>query len=119
MTNEKTPSRISLTTALQLLNEFRKLDPEMPIQVATVFLEVANNGEPILMTDLGDRVGIAQSSVSRNVAALSKVNRFHQPGFDLLEAREDPMERRRKLVDLTVKGRRVATSLAEILGGRR
>ncbi len=119
MTNDKTVSRSQLATALQVLNEFRKIDPEMPIQVATVFLEVANNNGAIAMTDLGERVGIAQSSVSRNVAALGKVNRFHQPGHDLLEAKEDPMERRRKLVDLTMKGKRVVQTIVEVINKSR
>lgn len=105
----------NLALISRVLTELRKIDPEMPIQVASVFLEVALSENPISMSDLGTRAGIAQSSVSRNVATLGKVNRFHQPGHDLLEAHEDPVERRRKLVTLTAKGRMVAQSISEIV----
>lgn len=96
------------------LEEMRRIDPEIQAQTVTCFLEVAMN-PGITMKDLGERVGISQSSVSRNVAALSKVHRLNRPGHDLLVAVEDPMERRRKIVNLTEKGRKVAESLKSIM----
>ena len=103
-------------TTLRLLEELRKIDPEMQLQTASVFLYVAHN-EGITMKDLGDQLGLAQSSCSRNVAYFSKINRKHKEGYDLLVAREDPAERRRKLVYLTPKGRRIVESLGIVLDG--
>lgn len=100
---------------LNLLEELRKIDAEMPLQMATAFLTVASE-EGITMKRLGEKLGISQSSCSRNVAALSKYHRLNKPGHDLLYATEDPEERRRKIVKLTPKGKRVAETLLEILG---
>lgn len=99
---------------LKMLEEFRKLDSDMPLQTAATFLSVANE-EGITMKSLGERLGISQSSCSRNVAALSKHHRLNKPGHDLVYATEDPEERRRKIVKLTPKGKRVAETLLEIL----
>jgi len=104
----------AFSKGLVLLEEFRKVDPDMPIQMAAAFLVVANN-EGVTMKELGDKLGISQSSCSRNVAALSKVHRLNKPGHDLVYAIEDPAERRRKIVFLTPKGKRVAESIVGIL----
>jgi DNA-binding MarR family transcriptional regulator len=83
--------------------EFRKYDPEMPIQQAVLLLLVFLT-PGISMKDLSESAGLAQSSVSRSVAALSKVHRLGKPGLDLVVAEEDPAERRRKIVRLTRRG---------------
>ena len=93
---------------------FRTLDPEIQAQGLSTFLVIAmNDPDPISMRVLADRVGIAQSSCSRNVAALGQIHRHGRPGHQLVESYEDPMDRRTKLVKLTPKGRR----FAQMLGG--
>lgn len=82
---QETPMKKAFVKGLVLLEEFRKVDPDMPLQMAATFLVVANN-EGVTMKELGDKLGISQSSCSRNVAALSKVHRLNKPGHDLLYA---------------------------------
>lgn len=105
----------ALAKVVKCLEEFRKIDPQMPPQTAQVFLWVCIQ-DGITMKDLAERVGISQSSTSRNVAALSKEHRYGKPGYDLVAATEDPMERRRKIVKLTPKGRRIAQALSDVFG---
>ena len=93
---------------------FRKLDAEMPAQTMLTFLLVARN-PGINVGKLVERLGIAQSSTSRNVAYLSKWRAYLEEGHDLIEAVEDPRDRRTKTVDLTAKGRRLAEKLARTL----
>ena len=89
----------------RILSLFQLIDPEMPIQMTKTFIQVAlAHPEPALMSEMADVLGLAQSSVSRNVAALSNWNRHRAVGHDLVTARENPMDRRQKLVTLTVKG---------------
>ena len=71
-----------IITLMHVLEEFRKLDPDLPIQYALSFLTLAEN-EGMSMRELAERLGIAQSSASRNVAALSKWHSFGKPGLDL------------------------------------
>lgn len=104
-----------LRKQLRLIERFRELDAEMQAQTVAIFLYIANSPVPVKMQDIADDLGLAQSSVSRNVAALSDWTRHRKKGHNLVEAFEDPMERRRKLVRLTTKGKRFTTSLLDIL----
>lgn len=99
---------------LMLLEELRKLDPEMQLQMAATLVLVAKK-EGITMKEMSDRLGISQASCSRNVAALSRWHRLNRAGHDLVIATEDPAERRRKVVFLTPKGKRVMNSLLSLL----
>ena len=51
----------------------------------------------------------------RNVAALSKWHSFGKAGHDLVQAEEDPRERRRKIITLTDKGRELAAQLSDLI----
>lgn len=95
------------------IEEMRKIDPEMQAHTINIFVMVCMN-PGITMKDLGNRLGISQATMSRNIAALGKVHRLNRPGYDLLQAEEDPVERRRKVVNLTAKGKRVKESLEAV-----
>ena len=53
--------------------------------------------------------------IPQEEAKLSITNRYRVSGIDILEAYEDPIERRRKLVRLTPKGKRVWKSLQDLV----
>lgn len=111
------PARIrpdEVTTVVHVLEAFRKLDPDLPIQYALSFMTIAQS-EGISIGELAERLGIAQSSASRNVAALSKWHSFGKAGLDLVQAQEDPRERRRKIVTLTDQGRAFLEELRAIV----
>jgi DNA-binding MarR family transcriptional regulator len=110
------PKPDEITLVVRVLEEFRRLDPDLPIQYALSFLTIAQH-EGMSMGELAQHLGIAQSSASRNIAALSKWHSFGKAGHDLVEAHEDPRERRRKLVQLTPKGQRLVKILEAIMGG--
>jgi DNA-binding MarR family transcriptional regulator len=94
----------------------RAEDPVMPIQMFQTLLAVARQSG-ITMNELGEILKTSQASCSRNVAALSKWHKFGEPGLDLIEAVEDPVERRRKIIFLTPKGRaRVREVLSAMTG---
>ncbi|PWC39330.1 MarR family transcriptional regulator [Azospirillum sp. TSO35-2] len=111
------PARVrhdEVLTVVQVLEAFRKLDPDLPIQYALSFMTIAQS-EGISIGELAERLGIAQSSASRNVAALSRWHSFGKAGLDLVQAQEDPRERRRKIVTLTDKGRAFLDALRAIV----
>lgn len=90
---------------IRALEEFRKLDPEMPVQTVLTFLNVAAK-EGLSGTELAARVDLSSSSISRNITAFAQVNRFKKPGYDLLDYREDTLgDARRKVVTLNARGR--------------
>lgn len=94
--------------------EDKKGTSEVPLSQLQCFVEIARK-PGLTMKELGSRMGISQSSTSRTVAALSAWHRLDKPGMNLVFTTEDPAERRRKVIDLTSKGKKVAKRLFEIM----
>jgi len=69
----------------------------------------------ITMKQISDITGLSQLSCSRNIAALSQYHRRQILGHNPVKAEEGPAERRRKIVNLTEKGKRVAKSIWYII----
>jgi DNA-binding MarR family transcriptional regulator len=99
----------------RVIEEFRKLDPEMQAQQIAIFLYVAAASPHVSMKDLERLTGLSGGGVSRNVAALGEIHRKGMPGHDLLTTRTNPLDRREKFVSLSAKGRRVYSSLEHIM----
>jgi DNA-binding MarR family transcriptional regulator len=100
---------------LRLVERFRMVDAEIQAQSMAVLLKVAKHPVPIKMAEIAEELGLSQSTVSRNVAYLGDWNRHKTKGHQMVEAFEDPMERRRKLVRLTAKGKRFIAELTETI----
>ena len=90
---------------------------DIPWHQGLVFFLIAqgSDGEGRSMQELAQRADLAQSSISRNVAALGKWHRLQKPGLNLVETFEDPRDRRRKPVYLTAKGRNVIHKITKKL----
>lgn len=88
---------------------FRTLHEEAQAQTLLTFCAVASRTGPIPMQDVQASTGQTGSSTSRNVALLGP------QGLDLLDAYEDPSNRRRKLLMLTPHGRRIARQIHEAM----
>ena len=97
---------MTLEGILKCVAELRKIDSEMPLpQVHCLFL-LAKAGETgMSLTELSKAAEIAMATASRYIGNLGKINRFKEEGFNLVESYEDPMERRKKIIRLTPKGR--------------
>jgi DNA-binding MarR family transcriptional regulator len=118
MTREKpgtTPEqRRVLTAQLNALKPFRKYRETMPLQYVTAFLLVATE-ENLNVTEYAKRAGISQSLMTRHLADLGEVNRYHETGFGLVEAYDDLMDRRNRLIRLSIKGKHVVWEMCEAL----
>lgn len=95
---------------LDILHRIQKIDPEFPIQYA-ICLIVVSQQEGISITHLAEKSGLALSTVSRIVGALSDYRQLGQP-YGFIEVKVSPQERRRKELYLTDLGK---SSLKEIL----
>lgn len=112
-------SKIALSKALQILEVFRAIDPDMLMGEAVSFLMIAQGETPeggISVTDLSNKGGFALSSASRYVQSLGKMDRHRRPGFEIVSDEVDPMERRKKILRCTPKGRRIVTQLRNAMG---
>lgn len=99
--------------ALKLLNGIRQVDPEMPLAQAMCLFVIAEKDEGLSLTELSKKVGIGMATASRYVASLNNITRYKTEGLRLVESFEDPMERRKKIIRLTPKGK---IALRKILG---
>lgn len=112
MATAPTQSTLALQASLLLdiLHRIQKIDPEFPIQYA-ICLIVVSQEEGISITNLAEKSGLALSTVSRIVGALSDYRQLGQP-YGFIEVKVSPQERRRKELYLTNLGK---SSLKEIL----
>ncbi|HQX27637.1 MAG TPA: MarR family transcriptional regulator [Alphaproteobacteria bacterium] len=100
-------------TFLRLLRELQKIDAEFPLQYAVCLTEISQE-EGLSLTDLSIRTGMALSTVSRIIGALSK-NRQKGTPYNLIRIKISATERRRKELYLTPRGRAVIDSILEII----
>lgn len=98
---------------LHLLRELQKIDPEFPLQYAVCFTEISLN-EGLSLTALSKKTGMALSTVSRIVGALSQHRQKGTP-YGLVNVEISPTERRRKELHLTAKGSAVMENITAIL----
>lgn len=87
------------------MKQIQKVDPEFPIQYAMCLAEISMD-EGLSLTTLADRAGLALSTVSRIVGALSDYRQRGEP-FGFIEVKIAANERRRKEIYMTAKGRAV------------
>jgi DNA-binding MarR family transcriptional regulator len=127
MVTQPSPIEKPLRRALALTETLRQVNPELGVQTFAVFLVVAL--EPgLAILEVGDKLGLTQSAVSRNCEILStekvrrrvtvkgKTTEELQPGLGLIEKRDNPMDKRRKELYLTAAGRKVVNAISDLLG---
>ena len=105
-------SEVNRYRAIGQLNDtiaaFRELKAEMPMQMASVFLAIAMR-PGIHQKDLPEVMGLSQSSISRNVTALTSRGN----GLGLVYKQLDPIRCKTHELHLTPSGRALIDSLTE------
>ncbi len=96
------------------VDEFRKLDPQFPVQTMITFMYVATHPDCTLR-EVEKNCHMSQASASRNVAALGKYHRAGKEGHDLVRPELNLRDTRQHIINLTPKGRLVAASLSDIM----
>ena len=106
----------SVVRLVDILQEFRKLDYEMPAQVILCFVFVASHN-PCHSEVLCHELGLTRAAVSRNTDWLSEKHRLRKPGLGLINKEVDLSNRRRMILSLTDKGKIIAKDLRKMLDG--
>lgn len=101
---------VTLGSALGLLSRLREVDPDMPMAQAYCLLLIAAD-EGLSLKELATRANIGMASASRYVSAFGVPPRSGSKGLGLVTAREDPLERRKKIIKLTPKGKATINNL--------
>jgi len=92
------------------LETLRGLDSDMPMAQALALLVIAEK-EGLSLKELAEEIGVGMASASRYVAFFGKPTPLSKKGLGLVVATEDPMERRKKIINLTAKGRALVNKL--------
>lgn len=92
------------------LTALRDLDPDMPMAQA-LSLIIISESEGLSLKELADKAGVGMASASRYVAFFGKPSPTGRKGLGLVVAVEDPLERRKKTITLTGKGRAIINQL--------
>jgi DNA-binding MarR family transcriptional regulator len=100
---------MKLSDALGLLHNFTEY-ADMPMSQAYSLLLIARY-EGLSLKDLAHRANVGMASASRYVAMFGSQGYRGEKGLGLVEALEDPMERRKKIIKLTPKGKTVVNKL--------
>lgn len=104
---------ITTRILLDLLHQLQKIDPEFPLQYAVCLAEISLD-EGCSLTTLAERANLTLSTVSRIVGALSDYRQNGHP-YGLVEIRISAVERRRKELHLTPRGRAVLQKIGKVL----
>lgn len=104
---------MKLKQAIDLMSGVQKVDPDMSLQQLLCLFFIAQEEEGCSLTDVARKANIGLATASRYVSSLGKMNRHKEEGFNFVESYEDPMERRKKIIRLTTKGK---IALKKILG---
>jgi len=106
--------------ALRILREATG-NAELQMQTMVTFVYIAQrHPNEVPSGEIEKLLGIAQTTVSRNLQYLGKGQRDAKGnvvlgGYKLIETAEDPFYRKRKLSKLTTKGEGVAAKIAAAL----
>ena len=119
--NDTIDGLVAISKALQLLNIFRDMDPDMTMGEAVSLLFIAQgerkDGGGLTVTELSAKGDFALSSASRYMKSLGKKDRHGRPGEEVVSDARDPNDERRKILRLTTKGRRVLAQVMTLFIG--
>mgnify|MGYP006276605563 CR=1 FL=1 len=93
---------------------FRVLDVEVPGQLVAVFCYIASHN-PCNLQAIEQGLNLSPNSTSRNTDWLSSHHRLGKPGMGLITKKKDPLNQRRRIVELTDKGYLMIQQIKEIL----
>lgn len=109
---------------LRAIEEFRKLNKDMQAGQMALFLQIALNPD-LLVNEYADRVGMnTGGTITRNVEALMHMKRVKDPvtkktelveGAGWVEKYQDLHDQRQFRLKLTQKGKRVFSSLVDLI----
>ncbi len=113
-------------TIRRVLDAFRAVDAEMPLNQALVFIEAAERQgtEPHLSTIIKS-TGLPKSTVSRYIRALSTrhyrrgADGKHLEGLGLIRLEMVEEDLRYRRIILTARGKTLVKNLLAVLGGRK
>lgn len=115
MVNSKDVSNKAVKIVYDILQDYRDINPNMSVSQIMAFLNVSIN-EGASLKELADNMGIKIPTLSRILIDIGFRNRHMEPGLNLVESRQDPMELRKNQYTLSKRGHYLIDKLTKKLG---
>lgn len=108
------PSSVEIRTAIRILEEFKKVDPDITLPSMLAFLYyVERDAETGNQNSMEQRLDMSTATASRATSHWLKWKRPRVPGINMLESEPDPEDRRYKMITLNRRGVEFAQRLKE------
>lgn len=99
------PSSKEIRTAIRVLEEFKRIDPDITLPSILAFLYYAErDGEAGNQYAMEQWLDMSTATASRATAHWLKFKRPKYPGLDMVESIPDPEDRRYKMITLNRRG---------------
>jgi DNA-binding MarR family transcriptional regulator len=105
-------SRSQVASILRLLQRFREIDPDIPVQICTTLMCIAEC-PGITQAEIVKGANMGTAAVNRHVRILGRYNAKRKEGFEYISAEVDEDDARRKNLYLTAKGYALLSALLE------
>lgn len=102
---------ITLEQAKRVILHARAVETDMPLGQLLCILVLAGDEEGMSLTELAKKANLQMATASRYIGSLGKIDRHREEGLNLVESFENPMERRKKIVRLTPKGKNLVSRM--------
>ena len=112
MTPTAPPSLFNLATVLDII---RQVDEDLTVLRLAILLDIHAH-EGTAYHEVGNRLDIRRSSLSRNISRLDTFGYSqNRKGLGLVHTEEDPENRRQRLCYLTPEGKRLVQRITKTL----
>lgn len=106
--------RRALQRLYSTLNEFKAISPSMPVGQAMAFLLVClHEGKPL--KEIATLADVGVPTMSRQLIDLGARNRRMEPGYMLIEQRQNPLNMRENQYSISLKGKHLIKALVKHL----
>ncbi|XHC10658.1 hypothetical protein ABWH98_24530 [Labrenzia sp. ac12] len=112
---------LKLLKLLRVNQAFMDLRPEMNLSLMSAFVAAiirhpqGENDDAPTIKELSELAGVPYTSMSRHLRYLGDRERIGKPGLKLVEVRENPDNKREKMVYLTLEGEELRDKVFSLL----
>lgn len=108
----------NIRTVIRILEEFKKIDPDITLPSMLVFLyAVERDGQAGNQFEIDQRLDMSGATTSRAIAHWLTLKRPRVAGLNMMESTPDPEDRRFKMITLNRRGMEFAKKLEEAVDG--
>jgi DNA-binding MarR family transcriptional regulator len=113
------PSSQEIRTAIRVLEEFKRVDPDITLSAMLTFLyAVERDGQAGNQYEIDQRLDMSGATTSRAIAHWLDYKRPRVAGLHMMESVPDPEDRRYRMITLNRRGLDFAAKVENAVNGK-